>query len=115
MITNNNEFQELKNLTEKGFKKLESLTLLGAKKVLTMNDASLLTGLSKSCLYKLVCTKKIPYYKGQGGKLTYFNKDEIQEWLLHTRVKPASEIETEVANYAVTGNRSKKGVKNAFN
>jgi excisionase family DNA binding protein len=93
-----NELQELKNLT-----------LLGAKQALTMTDASLLTGLSKSHLYKLVCFKKIPHYKSQGGKLTYFNKDEVNSWMLQHRVKTADEVEQAAANYCLTG---KKGGTN---
>ena len=85
-----NELQELKKLT-----------LLGAKKALTMSDAALLTGLSKSHIYKMVCAKQIPYYKSQGGKLTYFDRDELNGWLLQHRVKTNNEIETEAANYIV--------------
>jgi excisionase family DNA binding protein len=93
-----NEFQELKNLT-----------LLGAKQALTMTDASLFTGLSKSHLYKLVCFKKIPHYKSQGGKLTYFDKTELTAWMLQCRVKTAGELDTEAANIIVAGKHSKKG------
>jgi excisionase family DNA binding protein len=93
-----NELQEIKQLT-----------LLGAKRALTMTDASLLTGLSKSHLYKLVCRKAIPYYKSDGGKLTYFDKDELNAWMLQHRVKTTDELETEAANYLVTGKHSKKG------
>jgi len=87
---------------------IKQLTMLGAKKALTMNDTALLTGLSKSHLYKLVCRKAIPYYKSDGGKLTYFDKSEVEEWCLKHRVKTADELETEAATYAVTG---KKGGK----
>ena len=92
-----NELQELKKLT-----------LLGVKKALTMSDCSLLTGLSKSHLYKLVCAKKIPYYKSDGGKLTYFDKQEIESWLLQHRIKTTDEIETEAANYIVSGKKKDK-------
>jgi len=89
---------------------LKKLMLLAAKdKALTMNDASLLTGLSKSHLYKLVCAKKVPYYKSDGGKLTYFDKSELQAWQLQHRVKTAYEIEQEAANIVVTG--KKRGAK----
>ena len=88
---------------------IRQLTLLGAKKVLTMTDASLLTGLSKSHLYKLVCFKKIPHYKSQGGKLTYFDKSELETWQLQHRVKTTDEVEQEAANYCLT---SKKGGSN---
>ena len=89
-----NELQELKKLT-----------LLGVKKALTMNDCALLTGLSKSHIYKLVMNKKIPYWKSDGGKLTYFDKQEIEAWLLQHRMKTTDEIETEAANYVVAGRR----------
>ena len=87
-----NELQELKKLT-----------LLGVKKVLTMSDCSLLTSLSKSHIYKLVMNKKIPYWKSDGGKMTYFDKQEIETWLLQHRVKTIAEIESEAENYVVLG------------
>jgi len=88
----------------KEFQELKNLTLLSAKTALTMTDAALLTGLSKSYLYKLVCSKQIPYYKAkEGGKLTYFAKDELTAWLLHSRIKTKEELETEAVNYVVTG------------
>jgi len=92
-----NELQELKQLT-----------LLGVKKALTMSDCALLTGLSKSHIYKLVMNKKIPYWKSDGGKLTYFDKQEIEAWLLQHRVKTTAEIDTEAANYIVLGRRGGK-------
>jgi excisionase family DNA binding protein len=98
-------------LIQIALQEIKQLTLLGAKSALTMTDASLLTGLSKSHLYKLVCRKAIPYYKSDGGKLTYFDKSEVESWQLQHRVKPAYEIEQEAANYLVTGKHSKKGGK----
>ena len=95
----------MENSILKELQELKNLSLLSAKQALTMNDASLLTGLSKSHLYKLVCAKKIPYYKSDGGKLTYFEKSELQAWQLQHRVKPACEIEQEAINYVVTGNK----------
>ena len=91
--------------------RIENLTLLGAKKVLTMSDTALLTGLSKSHLYKLCCAKKIPFFKGQGGKITYFDKNEVEAWCLQHRVKTSSEIEQEAADYNVLG-KKRKGVHN---
>ena len=88
---------------------IEKLTLLGAKKVLTMSDVAVLTGLSKSHLYKKCHLKEIPYWKSVGNKLTYFDKAEIEAWCLQHRVKPSYEIEQEAATYCVTG---KKGVQN---
>jgi excisionase family DNA binding protein len=42
-----------------------------------MNDAALLTGLSKGTLYKMVHFGRIPYYKSQGGKMTYFDRADL--------------------------------------
>jgi len=96
--------KETNELTE--LQKIMIYTLLGAKKALTMDDAALLTGLSKSYLYKCVCSKSIPYYKSQGGKLTYFEKDELNAWMLQNRVKTSEELESEAANYIVNGKRN---------
>jgi len=85
---------------------IKKLTVLGAKKVLTMSDTALLTGLSKSHLYKLCCIKKIPHWKSEGGKFTYFDKSEVEAWQLKHRVKTVDELETEAANYIVTGKKA---------
>jgi excisionase family DNA binding protein len=92
------------------FSELKKLALLSAKKALTMSDCALLTGLSKSHLYKKVMKREIPFYKSDGGKLTYFDKSEVEAWCLKHRAKTADELETEAANYIVTGKR--KGVQN---
>lgn len=95
------EFIELqKQITE-----LKDLTLLGAKQALTMSDASLLTGLTKSTLYKMVCLKKIPYYKSQGGKFTYFDRNELNKWMLFARMSTRDEIESEADTYLATGGK----------
>jgi len=99
------------NIILKELQELKILTLLGAKTALTMTDAALLTGLSKSHIYKMVCFKKIPYYKSVGGKITYFNKDELNAWMLQHRVKTESELEQEAVNFVVLG-KKKGGMKN---
>jgi len=89
----------------KELQEIKNLTLLGAKQALTMNDAALFTGLSKSHLYKLVCFRDIPFYKSSGGKLTYFDRDELNRWMLHRRTKTNEEVEAEALKYAVTGKK----------
>jgi len=96
-----NEILELKNELQE----LKNLTLLGAKKALTMTDAALLTGLSKSHLYKECCKKNVPHWKSMGGKLTYFDKDELNDWMLKHRVKTVDEVEQAAATYVATGKR----------
>jgi len=84
---------------------LKQLAVLGAKNVLNMDDVCLLSGLSKSHLYKLVWSKRIPYYKSEGGKMTYFNKQEIENWLMAYRVPTAAETEQAAINHCITSNR----------
>lgn len=76
---------------------LETL-MLSQKTVLTFDEGAAYTGLSKSYLYKLTSTGGIPCYKPQ-GKHIYFNKQEIDQWLLQGRKATTDEIETAAINY----------------
>jgi len=87
----------------KELQELKNLTLLSSKKALNLNDLYLLTGISKSTLYKMVSAKTLPYYK-HNGKLLYFDKDEINAYLLQNRIKTNEEVEQEAATYC-TKNR----------
>lgn len=75
-------------------------TLLAAKNVLTLEDVALLTGLSKSYLYKLTCTNQIPYYK-PNGKQIYFDRGEVEAWQKQNRVATQQEIEQRAAGYNI--------------
>lgn len=68
--------------------------LLSQKTVLNFEEASVYTGLSKSHLYKLTSTDGIPCYKPTGKKGVYFDKGEIDEWLLKNQKINKSETET---------------------
>ncbi len=93
--------------------RIEKLTLLNAKEAFTMDDAAAYTGLSKGYLYRLVSEKRIPYYKGAGGKITYFAKTELTRWLLKHRVSTTEEAQQAAAAYVVNNPRNgrKGGVR----
>ncbi len=74
------------------------------KEILNFNDASTFLNYSKSYLYKLTHSRQIPHYK-PNGKMLYFKKSDLEEWLLRNRVKTADEIEQEAIDYVV----NKKG------
>lgn len=78
----------------KQLQELKQLTLLGAKNALNIEEAALLTGYSVSRLRKLVALNAIPYYKSTGGKFIYFNKMELENWMLAYRVNTSQEAET---------------------
>lgn len=79
---------------------IERNTLLAAKNMLTFDDVSLLTGLSKGTLYKLTSSHKIPYYK-PNGKLVYFKRSEIEEWQAQNRVESVDEAMSAAQKYIV--------------
>jgi len=88
----------------KELQELKNLTLLGVKEALTMEEAALFTGLKVSYLYQLTHRHKIPRYKSkEGGKLNFFSKKELTDWMLHHRIKTNDELETEAVNHCVTG------------
>ena len=81
---------------------IKRATVLGAKKVLNMDDAVALTGMSKNYLYKLVHQKRIPYYKNAGGKRTFFKREELEAWMTSTRVQTEQEAESQAIAYVMT-------------
>lgn len=68
------------------------------KEVLTLNEVALYTGLSKSHIYKLCSTGGIPFYK-PFGKVNYFDKSEIIQWLKQNRVATTKEIEGKASTF----------------
>lgn len=85
--------------------KIETL-LLAQKTVLNFDEVAAYTGLSKSHLYKLTSTGGIPCYKPQ-GKHIYFEKKEIDSWLLQNRKATTKELENKAATFATLKNGAK--------
>lgn len=77
-------------------------TIFCTKEVLTSDEAARYMGVSKSYLYKLTMNQQIPHYKPM-GKMCYFNRQELEQWLQNNRVATADEIEQRAANYLVNG------------
>jgi excisionase family DNA binding protein len=70
--------------------RLEKL-LIGNKEVLTFDEASDYTGISRSYLYKLTASKKIPHSK-PNGKMVFFDKKKLVDWLLQHNREPELKI-----------------------
>lgn len=62
-------------------------SIYSTKSVFTFLEACQYLGVSESLLYKLTSTKEIPHYKPR-GKMLYFSKEELDNWLLQNRVEP---------------------------
>lgn len=80
--------------------RLDTLTaaVLCNKPVLTIEEAAAYTGLTVSTIYKLTSTQQIPHSKPR-GKMLYFDRAELESWLLQRRVKTTSEIDAAAANH----------------
>lgn len=64
------------------------------KTVLTAHEACEYMGITESHLYKLTSTGRIPYYKPT-GKLVYFDRSELDDWLLRNRIYNNNTKETD--------------------
>jgi len=84
--------------------------VLSQKKVLNFNEVAEYTGLSRSYLYKLTCSGGIPCYK-PSGKHIYFNREEIDRWLLQNRKLTKSEIDQKASDFVTL---NKKGGAKCF-
>ena len=94
------------------FEKLEHLenmlsgqTML-KKEVLNFNEAALYLDVSHSHLYKLTSKGAIPAYKPNGKKL-YFNREELNNWLLSNKLTTKDEINTLADNYLIKKGKAK--------
>lgn len=83
--------------------KIEEQNLL-QKEVLTFNDVCKYLDISSSHLYKLTSQKQIPHFCPQGKKL-YFNRTEIDQWLMRNRQETTEDIEMAAANYLIKNKR----------
>ena len=73
-------------------KEVTDKVALSQKPVLTSLEASRYLGISLSRLYKLTCAREIPHYKPT-GKMCYFNRREVEQWLQTNRVATDEELE----------------------
>ena len=93
---------------------LEKIQLINTKPFLTLEDAALYLSLSTSTIYKLCSQRKISYLK-PNGKENFFRIEDLDSYLLSTRIPSKTEIEKEdiIGNYIIDRtklihNRNKK-------
>jgi len=91
-----NEVRELKRLV------IEQNML--QKEVLNFNEATIYIEVSHSHLYKLTSTGKLPFYKPNGKKI-YFNRKELDSWLLSNRQTSNTEILEEAGSFKLKSGR----------
>lgn len=90
------------NTIEQKLERIEKLLLnnsLKDKDILNFDEACEYLSFSKSYLYKLTASKKVPHYSPNNKKL-YFKKEELDLWLLRNK-KDVEDIETQSSNYLI--------------
>ena len=91
-------------MDEKIFEKLENIERmlveqnLLKKEVLNFSEAAVYLEVSHSHLYKLTSSGALPAYKPNGKKL-YFNRKELDTWLLSNKQVTSTEIEEQANQY----------------
>jgi excisionase family DNA binding protein len=70
-------------------------TRVDTKELLTFQETLIFFGFKEDHLYKLTQARLIPFYKPT-GKLIWFKKQEISQWISAARIKPIKEIDDEV-------------------
>ena len=73
------------------------LHLQNEKQIMSFEQFCGYASISKSTGYKLTHRNQLPFYRPQ-GKLIYFEKSEVDKWLLKNRVRSEVEIREEVYN-----------------
>lgn len=68
-----------------------------SKPVLTVSELCRYTGYTEAYVYRMTSRREIPHYKR--GKMLFFNRAEIDGWLMADRVKTKREIEQEAETY----------------
>lgn len=79
----------------------EEATYTG-KEVLTSEEVARYMGISLSYLYKLTMRRQIPHYKPL-GKMCYFNRVEVEQWLQSNRVATEEELNERATAYCEKG------------
>lgn len=86
----------LQQLSDK-IDKLQVITTIGVKEMLSIEEAAVFTDYSSSYLYKMTSERRIPHFK-RGGRL-FFKKSELEHWLMSNKVMSEAEMESRAEAY----------------
>lgn len=87
------EISTLDSIRELIDEKLTNIAL-AQKPFLTTKELAKYLGLTEAYIRKMTHNREIPHYKPMGKNL-YFSREEIDEWVLQSRVQTAEEIRAE--------------------
>lgn len=67
---------------------LKRYAMVGAKKMLTAEEAAFYLGVKTTWVYQLIAAREIPHYKPNGRRV-YFDRDDLDAWLKRCKVESA--------------------------
>ena len=73
--------------------------MVALKPILNVEELADYTGFKKSYVYKLVHENLIPFSK-PNGKVLFFDRQKIDDWLLNNKYKSSEEIEREAIEFS---------------
>lgn len=73
--------------------------MVALKPILNVEELADYTGFKKSYVYKLVHENLIPFSK-PNGKVLFFDRKKIDDWLLNNNYKSSDEIEREAIEFS---------------
>lgn len=83
---------------------LTASVLIAQKEVLSASEAATYMNVSLSHLYKLTAERKVPHFKPM-GKMVYFNRLELEQWLQKNRVATDEELEQQAQKLSKKGGK----------
>lgn len=83
-------------------KEVADILAIQSKEVMTAQEAARYIGVRLSHLYRLTMQKEIPYYKPR-GKVMYFKRAELDNWVLSKRIPTNAEISQQAQTYCKGG------------
>jgi excisionase family DNA binding protein len=98
----------MRNTIIQKLERIEELLANQTIKPFTFREAYNYLGVSSSYLYKLTSTGQIRHYK-PSGKLIYFEKKDLDCWLLKHPVKSIEEIENISATHVLLNHKIRLG------
>lgn len=82
---------------EQRLDRIERLLTISAKNIWSVKDLALILDVKEDYIYQLCSKKQIPYYKQ--GASTWFNRNEIEQWQMQTRIHTEEEIQSAASTY----------------
>jgi excisionase family DNA binding protein len=84
----------MSNVNNDELRRLIETSIIPIKRVMNITEVAEFASVSESLIYKLTAAKKIPFSR-PFGRAMYFDRFEIEEWLLSFRIQTEKDTQRE--------------------